>query len=102
MDKTKLAYDIMKGSNGNWLTVEFIKKNLEHRTLNGRTGVTQGVKGNGKAWLYPIVCVWDKDIREHRAVDARRVLRITSQKTGIMFNRTMEDILESIEKPATK
>lgn len=42
------AIDLIRSSNGKFVTVTFKNKKGFETTVNGRTGVTKGVKGTGK------------------------------------------------------
>lgn len=64
---------------GQFMRVDFIKKDGTIRKLIGRQGVTKHVKGTGsKAKPANIVTVWDTQAKAYRSFDKGRVLMIRS------------------------
>ena len=62
--------DIIKNSNGKFLSVTFIKKDGTERTLNGRLGVSKHLRG-GVSTLNPetYITLYDMAAKGYRAVN---------------------------------
>ena len=66
------AVDVIKNSNGKFMTVSFIKRsNNELRTMNCRTGVTKGIiGGRGKAKKATgLITIYDMTKHEWRNIN---------------------------------
>jgi hypothetical protein len=66
------AAEILAGSRGRFLTIEFTKRTTgEHRTMTCRTGVTKHLKGGAKAYdakALGLAVVWDTKSKEYRSI----------------------------------
>lgn len=66
------AVEILAGSRGKFLTIEFTKRTTgEHRTMTCRTGVTKHLKGGKKAYdakALGLAVVWETKSGEYRSV----------------------------------
>jgi hypothetical protein len=86
---TKVA-EVIASTNGKFFTVVFEKLDKTLRTLNGRTGVTKGVKGTQKSPAAhagnPFKVIWDAQIEAFRMVNLATVRSIT-------FNHTTYEVV---------
>jgi len=78
------ATDMLKGSNGKFVTVKFTKKDGTERTLNGRTGVHSAknapLTGQGLAYKpadYGLMGIFDTQIQEYRMVNLNTLSELT-------------------------
>jgi hypothetical protein len=66
------AAEILAGSRGRFLTIEFTKRTTgEHRVMTCRTGVTKHLKGGAKAYdakALGLAVVWDTKSKEYRSI----------------------------------
>lgn len=70
---------------GKFFTVEFIKKDGTVRSLNGRLGVTKGVKGTGHAMPDNIQAVKEVNRNQWRSFNLDTVIRVkTKGKTYVV------------------
>jgi len=78
------ATEIIKNSQGKFITVKFTKKNGEDRTLTGRTGVHQFTTGEGLKYNpddYGLVNIYDNINKGYRMVNLNTLKEVTAQKT---------------------
>jgi len=82
--------DIMDSQRGKIFTVEFTKKNGEHRVMNCRKGVHSYLKGGTNLWLesgkYPnLKVVFDMKKKEYRSVNLDTVSCMKANKKVFRF-----------------
>ena len=78
------ATEIIKNSQGKFITVVFDKKNGEERTLTGRTGVHKYTTGEGPKYNpddYGLVGIFDNIKKGYRMVNLNTLREITIQGT---------------------
>tara|TARA_X000001388_G_scaffold70269_1_gene59299 strand:+ start:95 stop:367 length:273 start_codon:yes stop_codon:yes gene_type:complete len=78
------ATDLIKSSQGKFITVKFTKKNGEDRTLTGRTGVHKYTTGEGLKYNpddYGLVGIYDNINKGYRMVNLNTLREVTAQKT---------------------
>ena len=70
--------DIIKNSNGKFLSVKFTKKDGTERTLTGRLGVTKHLKG-GRSTLNheTYITLYDMAAKGYRAVNRATIQSVT-------------------------
>lgn len=69
---------LILNSAGKFVTVRFVKKNGELRTLNGRLGVTKHLKG-GVSTLNPdqYITIYDVVNEGYRAINRETIIEVT-------------------------
>jgi len=73
VSRTRVS-ELLKSFNGKAFTIHFIKKNGKRRSLNGRLGVTKGVKGvRPSDQMSKHMVVYDLQNRGFRKVDLETV-----------------------------
>ena len=78
------AEKLIKSSNGEIFSVTFKKKDGTMRTLTGRLGVKEGLKGTGMAYEpgeYDMIPIYDMEKESYRMVNLTTVTRITTSGT---------------------
>jgi len=78
------ATDMLKGSNGKFVTVKFTKKDGTERVMNGRTGVHSAknapLTGAGMAYKpadYGLMGIFDAQIQQYRMVNLNTLNELT-------------------------
>ena len=78
------ATDLIKGSQGKFINVKFVKKNGDHRSLTGRTGVYKSphapLTGEGLNYNpddYGLVTIFDTQIKQYRMVNLNTLQELT-------------------------
>jgi hypothetical protein len=78
------AMELIQATNGKFFSVEFVKKDGSTRTMIGRTGVRQGLTGQGLNFSPEqrgLVVVYDVQVKGYRMVNTNTV---TSFRCGAM------------------
>ena len=78
------ATDMLKGSNGKFVTVKFTKKDGTERVMNGRTGVHNAknapLTGQGMAYKpadHGLMGIFDAQIQQYRMVNLNTLNELT-------------------------
>ena len=83
------AEQLIKASKGTIFTATFVKRNGKTRRLNGRTGVSKGLTGKGRAYNpsdYGILPVFDLYEKQYRSLRFNALTGLTVR--GRKFNVT--------------
>jgi len=74
---SNILQSLIENSNGTFVTVTFVKKNGEQRVLNGRMGVTAGLKG-GKSTIDPtkFITIYDVKAGGYRSINRETILEV--------------------------
>ena len=78
------ATDLIKGSQGKFINVKFVKKNGDYRSLTGRTGVYKSphspLTGEGLSYNpddYGLVTIFDTQIKQYRMINLNTLQELT-------------------------
>ena len=78
------ATDLIKGSQGKFINVKFVKKNGDYRSLTGRTGVYKSphapLTGEGLSYNpddYGLVTIFDTQIKQYPMINLNTLEEIT-------------------------
>ena len=80
------AYLLMSATKGTIFTVAYTKKDGSTRVLNGRSGVTKGVNGNGLKYdpaKKGLLTVYDIQAKGYRTVNLNTVMNIRFKGVSI-------------------
>ena len=79
---------LILSSKGNWFTVEFIKSDGSHRTMNCRLGVFKGVKGTGPVYEQKsnLMTVWDRVAKGYRTINLDTIIAYRGNGVKMTFN----------------
>ena len=83
------AKRIILAQRGKFFAVDFIKKNGEARTLNGRRGVRKHLRGGEMRYNpseHGLLIVWDKQKRDYRAANMRTMTGIRAGGVRYIVN----------------
>lgn len=77
------AVELIHSTNGKLFTVTFLKKNGTERTINGRLGVSKGVKGTGKnnGIALGYISMYDVQEKGFKMVNSRTITELRTNKT---------------------
>lgn len=75
---------------GRFATVTFNTDDGRRRVLNGRTGVTKGLKGGGRKFdanKKGLLVIWDRNKKAYRSIRAENVVSISADKSKLAVTR---------------
>lgn len=83
MNTSRILSSLIEGSNGRFVTVTFQKKDGSIRVINGRLGVTKGLKG-GKSSVNPdqYITIYDMQAQGYRNINRDTILQV--QTDGVV------------------